>query len=136
MFMTTFLACMAKTIPPRLENRIGKDFAEAIVKDISYEIAVREQRSKEPVSEEVRDNIQDFLLSSNSLPNFSLMFGVTRTNLTKLGSAEIIPLYISNHFISKRLYINWYSVFGTRAPFGVTLVRHPIKVSTSMSSKS
>ena len=66
MFMTTFLACMAKTIPPRLENRIGKDFAEAIVKDVSYEIAIREQRSKEPISEEVRDKIQDFLLSSNS----------------------------------------------------------------------
>ena len=66
MFMTTFLACMAKTIPPRLENRIGKDFAEALIKDTSYEIAIRDQGGKSPISEEARLNIQKFLLSSKS----------------------------------------------------------------------
>ena len=66
MFMTMLLACMSKTIPPRLEKRIGKDFAEAIVKDTSYEIALKDEDKREPLSTESRTKVQEFLLSSSS----------------------------------------------------------------------
>ena len=66
MLITLFVACMSKTVPPRLEKRIGEDFAQAIAKESSYTLYSLQGEEESQLSSEQTAKIQEFLLDPGS----------------------------------------------------------------------